>query len=95
MLVDAKSNDMLDEQSSPSAPNATDARLRALERELLNVAERGASGSDARGIELQRLAERVRSTGLDLPVRRPSRAQNLAEYILKLHYCVSVVRALG
>jgi hypothetical protein len=95
MLADAKSNDTLDEQSSPSAPNATDARLRALERELLNVAERGASGSDARGIELQRLAERVRSTGLDLPVRRPSRAQNLAEYILKLHYCVSVVRALG
>lgn len=93
-LIDASTTAAPDEQFETGPPNATDSRLRALERELLNVAERGASGSDARGVELRRLAESTRTTGLDLPISRWSTAQSLAEYVLRLRYCVSVVRAL-
>jgi len=93
-LVDAATSEA-NEVYPTSPPNATDARLRALERELLSVAERGASGSDARGLALQRLTESVRSTGIELPVLRRSSTQSLAEYVLRLRYCVSLVRALA
>ena len=90
-----EATDDADAQSPVGPPNATDSRLRLLERELLNVAERGASGSDSRGMELQRVAENARSMGLELPVIPRLSAQSLAEYVLRLRYCVSLVRALA
>jgi len=75
------------------ASSATDARLRALEAEVLRLAERGVAGLALHTSGLETVADAVRATGIDLPTGSNA-GKTLSEYILELRYCLGVIHAL-
>jgi hypothetical protein len=75
------------------ASSATDRRLRALERELLRLAERGVAGLSDSSHSLRALTSDLRSAGLDFP-EVPREVRSLPETVLRLRYIMSVLQVL-
>jgi hypothetical protein len=84
-----------DDDATTGLPSVTSTRLRALEQELLHIAERGSAAQDTRATELNRLTEAVCSAGLSLPSRNSSAKEPFSEYLLRLRYLTTVARALA
>jgi hypothetical protein len=75
---------------------ATEIRLRSMEGEILRLAEKGLTAQPGDAQKLMLLEESLRKSGLNLlPVDSGTSPRTLAERLLRLTFCIGVVRQLG
>jgi hypothetical protein len=88
-----------DEPAANAAPirqDATQTRLRALEDEILRLAEKGLAGLPEDAARIEQLEEELRGGGIDLLPAGPAgvAVDDLPERLLRLKHCLMVVREL-
>lgn len=75
---------------------ATEMRLRSMEGEILRLAEKGLTAQVGEAQKLMQLEESLRNSGLNLlPIYSGTSPRILAERLLRLTFCVGVIRQLG
>ena len=75
---------------------ATETRLRLLEGEILRLAEKGLTSQAGEAQKLMQMEESLRNSGFNfLPVDSATSPRILAERLLRLTFCMGVVRQLG
>jgi hypothetical protein len=75
---------------------ATEIRLRSMEGEILRLAEKGLTAQVGEAQKLMQLEESLRNSGLNLlPIYSGTSPRIVAERLLRLTFCVGVIRQLG